>query len=163
MHEQVSRHTNRLVGVAFLFVGTALLYASLQMPAGAQLGDPGPAFLPRIIAILIILFALVLIWRPPGTTAQEAAGSAEDEEGVRENPVKLLLTALGALLFVPAMSLVGFLPATVVYLIATMWVLSPQRLTRLPIIVGVAAAFSLGLWFALTNWLGIAPPQGSLF
>ena len=57
----------RLVSAALALLGVAILVATVPWPPGSQ-GVPGPALVPRLLAVALILVSL-LIYRAPGTSA----------------------------------------------------------------------------------------------
>lgn len=162
MNEQTTTGANRWVGAAFALFGVILFWGSFSLPAAGNLGDPGAAFFPRSIAVLFVVLGIFLAFRADRPIDTQSP-SNEDGANEREKPVRPLLSAAAALLYVPALSLVGFIPATLVYLITAIWILSPRRIGQLPSIIGVAVLFTLAISFALTRWLGVIPPQGTLF
>lgn len=162
MNNHTSVHTDRWVGVAFALLGAALFWSSMGMRSGAYLGDPGPAFFPRVISILIILFAIILIFRARESNQDSQAGPVSDDASNSGGLRRFILTSVAALLYIPVISLIGFVFATSVYLITAIWILGPRKWTHAPVIIGFAVLFTLSLAFALTRWLGVAPPQGIL-
>lgn len=159
MREPRGSNENRWIGAAFVLVGIGLFAWTSALPDSRNLGDPGPAFFPRIVAILIMAFASLLILQPH--VAEEEA--ADGEAATRERPINLVLSAVAAILYIPSLNILGFTLATILYLSAGMWILSPRRRSQLPVVLGISVVFALGLGFALTRWLGVVPPQGSLF
>lgn len=150
---------NRWIGAAFILFGVGLFAWTSALPEPRNLGDPGAAFFPRVVAILFVVFASVLVLQPHVPEEE----SAEGGEATREPPLNLILSAVAAILYIPSLNVLGFILATSVYLSLGMWILSPRRWVNVPVILAISVLFTLGLAFALTRWLGVIPPQGVLF
>ncbi len=109
---------------AFLFVDSTA-FAGL-----GREGNLGPAFWPRaVLVLLMIVCALemlrVVFFYKPETAApvpHSAAPlpNADDEDGVRY-PALLFAGIFITVLYVPAIELLGFFLATIIYLAAFMW------------------------------------------
>jgi hypothetical protein len=57
----------RVVSVGLAVLGVAILAATIPWPPGSQ-GVPGPALVPRVLAVALIIVS-ALIYRAPGTSA----------------------------------------------------------------------------------------------
>jgi hypothetical protein len=51
--------TDRVAGGALVLVGATALWQSLQLPLGS-LRQPGPAYMPALLAVLLILFGVAV-------------------------------------------------------------------------------------------------------
>ncbi len=51
--------TDRVAGGALVLVGAVALWQSLQLPLGS-LRHPGPAYMPALLAVLLILFGIAV-------------------------------------------------------------------------------------------------------
>lgn len=51
--------TDRVAGGALVLVGAVALWQSLQLPLGS-LRQPGPAYMPALLAVLLILFGVAV-------------------------------------------------------------------------------------------------------
>ena len=81
----------RLVAQALALLAAAIVLTTMAWPAGTQ-GVPGPALVPRVLAIALLVVAL-LILRNPGTSAPAWARHQ------REVPLTMALLAVYALLW----------------------------------------------------------------
>jgi putative tricarboxylic transport membrane protein len=150
---------NRWLSLFFILLGIALYWFSQDIRPARQLADPGPAFFPRVIAASMIVFSLVLMFQPTKSSLRK-----DNEQPInRAGLAKLLLSSVLTIVYVFALNLIGFVIATVIYLTATMWILSPKNPRQLPLFIILSAVITAALMFSLTRWLGIAPPEGILF
>ena len=94
-------------------------------------GNLGPAFWPRAVLILLMavcaveMLRVAFFFRPDTTAAVPHSAAplpnADDEDGVRY-PALLFGGILITVVYVPAMELLGFFLATIIYLAAFMWI-----------------------------------------
>ncbi|MBM3568019.1 MAG: tripartite tricarboxylate transporter TctB family protein [Alphaproteobacteria bacterium] len=136
-----------LGGLSLIVLAALSYWSAADLPVGS-LRQPGPGFLPRVLAAALAVLAALHAWR----------GQVEAEPGeTQQRPVILvlgLMLAWGALL-----TLLGFLPTTALLLIGLMrlvWQVPAARAA----LYGSAAA--LGLWLLFVKLLGVSLPAGLL-
>lgn len=121
-------------------VGIVILAASVGIPAGRIGTDPGPALLPQVAGIGLIVTALLLL------------GSRDDPESLpRGKPLlRVCLTVVFALAYLGLMRPIGFAGATTLFVASMMWLLGLRNYLFLAMIapligIGVYAMFRYGL------------------
>lgn len=131
------RRADLLIGLALLALAGVYYEQSLGIVRGFASDRLGPAFFPRLLALVLAVLAVTLVVR---------AG--------------LFLTML-ALLVAYALLLprVGFVVATPVLLGAVIWLLG---LRAWPALTGTALGITLALYFAFGRALHVLLPMGPL-
>jgi Tripartite tricarboxylate transporter TctB family len=120
---------DHIAGASFIAFGLLVIALSGDLPFG-NLAFPGAGFLPKILAVLTIVFGLVLVAR-----ASESKPFAElSWSDAKHAALVVLLTAVGIAVF----DWLGFLTTDVLLIFALLVVI--ERRGVLP-----AAAYSLGL------------------
>jgi putative tricarboxylic transport membrane protein len=122
----------------------------------------GPAFYPRIILILLAALAVWLILgdalarpRRPGRPATRAA-----------SPLNYRLLVICFIVFgayVVGLSLLGFLLATFLFVLALGWIMGPHQVRELPKLAAVAIATSVATYLIFEKYLHVFLPRGRLF
>lgn len=148
---------------AVFFIAFGLLVAFVVIPLevdGGPIipGQPGPAFLPKLLALGIALAAALhllftLLARPagPGPAPDEAAASPPLPGGA----ARRWLAALAMALYAPAILLAGFFAASAAACAAMMLIFGERRvLTIVPVAVGVPGA----TWLFASQALNITLP-----
>lgn len=174
----------RITAVVLILIATGvLMYA-----AGFKtlLTDPlGPMFFPRAMALLLLAGALVLLWRslgktpPLATTHQRedaTAAVAEDRAGRIEPAVNGTLSArshavwllpLLTLLYILALALTGFIPATFLMLMALAVLMPSGRPSLfkpapdwrgLLLLATISLVISLAIYLLFQTLLGVPLP-----
>lgn len=112
--------------------------------------DPGPAFYPRLVSLLLFAFAaaqLILSWR-----------SKKVKEPPKE-PVSLLLSILGTLVlsvvYILAFAKASYLITTTIFLIALMLVGGVRKWL---VLLSVAAGYSLATYYLFGQVLKVPLP-----
>ncbi|HOE11707.1 MAG TPA: tripartite tricarboxylate transporter TctB family protein [bacterium] len=95
--------SDRILGTLVLIGGIALYIATMDFP-GAASNRPGPAFLPRILAVLFMVSGILLILHPKPT-------GNEKEESQPGNRVKVAAMIAGLVLYSMIADITGFLIA----------------------------------------------------
>ncbi|WP_141015592.1 tripartite tricarboxylate transporter TctB family protein [Nocardioides sambongensis] len=123
-----------------LLLGVAALIVASDIPAGRLDNDPGPAFLPQLAGIVLLVASAWLVWRrEPHDSMPRGAGLT-----------RVAVTALLALAYVLAIEPMGFPTATFLFLLVEMYLVGLRRLVLLVpaallLAVGVYALFRYGL------------------
>lgn len=160
----------------YALVGAAagyLYYVAANFQYHARAGTLGPDFWPKAILALMIV---VCAWEIAkivlgGAEAHDTSGLLEDivEKGAEQHPDAgatapieshpgLLLAGMGAtLLYVAASQQLGFFLATILYLVAFMW-LGGYR--RWPVIATVSVVGTLALLFIFMKLVYVSLPIG---
>lgn len=108
------RKGNIVVSIIMLILGGFVLYTTASFPAGSG-NVVGPGFFPRIIAIGLLILGGVLF-------IQNTIIKSEDKElkVFKKENMKSYLVMLITLVYLIAMSMVGFVISSIVYLIILM-------------------------------------------
>lgn len=144
-----------LAGAGFLYHRTAI-FAALGRP-----GELGPDFWPRAVLTLLMLvcgFEIVRLALAGGAPPPAAAPppKAHEEEGPRHP--WLLAAGIGlTILYVPAMQLLGFFLATILYLAGFMLV---GRYRRYGVIAASSVLGSLAFVFVFMKVVYVSLPLG---
>jgi putative tricarboxylic transport membrane protein len=139
----------------FLIVCAALIIlGSLRLPLG-ELQNPGPGFLPFWVGILMLVLSIALLWR--SLRNREAGGTLRAV--LPKNAFKILWTFLAILAYVPALSRLGFLLATIPLTVFLFRAIGETR-WKISLLGGILA--SLVLYLVFKVWLKIQFPLGLL-
>ncbi|AWJ82565.1 permease subunit (plasmid) [Azospirillum sp. TSH58] len=158
------RSADLFAGAVVAAVAVAAIVVSGGFPTMAGLDtDVGPARFPIIYAgALIVLSAILVIGRLlPKRGAQAQAAPAEPPapaEAFRFHRVAIGVVATAVYIYM--LSLIGYLPTTVVFLIGMMRLMGMRSWVRAPIIAVAVTAF---LYLVFLYALQIPLPDGSLF
>lgn len=138
-------------GLIFLLVGVYGLIYSSQLPLG-KWNEPGPGVFPMILAILLALSG-VLTMVPRGK-GEKVKGKSSWREFLWPliTPLQIVLLTIAYIL---CLEPIGYLASSLLYLfILFIWVCR----YRLPMAMGMAAAFGLGSWYLFVKILGVQLP-----
>ena len=125
----MSLRVDHIAGAAFIAFGILIIALSGDLPIG-NLSMPGSGFMPKILAVLTILFGLLLIAR-----ANESQPFAELEwSDAKHAALVVIVTAVAIALF----EQLGFLTTTTLMIFALLVVIERRKL--LP-----AAVYSVGV------------------
>jgi putative tricarboxylic transport membrane protein len=122
----------------------------------------GPAFYPRVILILLAGLAVWLIAedifrkRVRSQGVKKPAGPAPDYR-------RVLLAFFIFLGYVIALSLIGFLAATFLFVLGASWSMGPREFRALPKLVAVAVGTALVTYLVFEKYLYVFLPRGLLF
>ena len=137
-------------GGVLLAVAIGYGVVALRIPSGD--GEPGPGFLPLVLAVLLAALSVSIVVRGlKPTTVSPATGRPDDDLGPRR-----WLAALATVAYVALFQPLGFLVSTVAYCAALTWLFTRDRRMLVAVPVGVTAA--LFVLFRLA--LGVRLPPG---
>ena len=140
-------------GAFWLAVGTFVTWAGRDVGLG-HLSEPGPGFALYWIGLLMCALSLGVIGQ---AIVSGGPSLASLWTGTRWRKVLVIIALL--LVYGAGFQAIGFIPCTLALLLALMWFVDPVD-GRVATIVAVAATF--GVWAALTKWLKIQLPAGTL-
>lgn len=150
-----------VVGVFFMVLGAVLYLAAAALPKSAVM-DIGPDFMPKVVAILVFVLALVL-------TIQSLVGLKDkkiDPDSIPKCDYRRVITSIIlVLIYVFTMQPVGFIVTTLVYLPLQMLVLSPndQRGPKnIAVLVVIDVIFTLAVYSLFRYAFMIMLPRGIL-
>lgn len=146
--ELAVKHTDKVGSVLWLLLAAGIFVASGELPAGT--GETGPEFYPRVIAVLIALFALLQL----GRSLYEEGASAHTVTGQEVKTVGTV--AVLVTLYVLSLPWLGFVTGTVVFLVVGMLYSGARSAPR---IGGVAVLVSVVLYYMFAVFLRIPLPE----
>jgi hypothetical protein len=136
-----------IAGAALSLIGLGAIGLSLQYPLG-DANEPGPAYYPLILSVLLVVFGAMVIWKGDDTRPQLA------EWWENGRPLAILVTlGIATLLLEP----LGFRLTTAAMLIALLGILE-RRDWRMVLLIAVA--FPVATYALLHNALKINLPLG---
>ncbi len=142
------RHTDTVGSILWLLLAGGIFLASEDLPVGTA--ETGPAFYPRVIAVLIGGFALLQL----GRSVYEAEANAHT---IRSGQVKTV-GAVAALVAIYVLSLpwLGFVTATTTFLVVCMVYSGARSVVR----IGTSAVgVSLLLYYLFVVFLRVPLPE----
>jgi hypothetical protein len=154
---RIRRILNResIVGVAFFGFSTVYLALGLRLKFGT-IGNPGPGFLPLVIATCLLICSILYIVR--SRRAQVSSESRQTDVSSRSGAPIYSITAC-TLLFPFALEWVGFFPATAGAACFMLISLQPRRVAW-ALVTAVLTALVAFMVFPIA--LGISVPFGVL-
>jgi hypothetical protein len=122
----------------------------------------GPAFYPRVILLVLGALAAWLIvqaimMRPGGTGTE--SGRTEPFSGSGKARVGFAVFFA----YVVALSLIGYLAATFLFVLGMSWVMGPRRARELPKLGAVALATTVVTYLVFERYLHVFLPRGFWF
>jgi len=122
----------------------------------------GPAFYPRIILILLAALAVWLI----AESVVRGWGHARPAPKAGAAAPNYRLVTICFLIFggyVIALSLIGYLVATVLFVLGLGWLMGPRQMRGLPTLAAVAVGTALVTFLLFEKYLHVFLPRGLLF
>lgn len=145
-------HTDKVGAALLVALSAGVFVASRDFPSGFG-ATPGAAFFPRVVAATIALLAVVLFARSVVSREARTHRVSTDDATRFAVPVAFLAA------YVAAMPLLGFVAATVAFLVGLMRYSGVEGYRRsVPLAVGVAVA----LHYVFREFLHVPLPEGSV-
>ena len=155
----VTRRANLIIAAIVTLVAVAAIYVAKDFPSTGQPTDPGASRFPVIYGVVLIVLSGLLVLdtlrRPIVPPAEELGDGV-----VRRRIVNVATGVVLMILGVTAMSWVGYLPATALYLALAMGAMGLRHPLLNPVL---AVALTALLWVAFSKGLEVPLPVGSLF
>jgi putative tricarboxylic transport membrane protein len=140
--------TDRVAGGALVLVGLVALWESRRLPLGT-LHRPGPAYMPVVLALLLIVFGLAL-----GILASRSGRFAE----VGWHEWRHAVAIFGACAFAAwGLERIGYRLTVAIVLFFLLFVLERRRL---PLTVVLTVAIAWGSFFLFDTVLRVPLPRG---
>lgn len=154
--------------IAVVAVIMFVMTFSFEAFAGAAVGV-GVEFMPRVIAVLLLVTAAVIIinaYRNRGKQLKVIDGETglevEEEDPNSKNYKKLGISFGAMLIYAFLTQFIGFLLASILYLITQMFILSENDKKKLIVISVVSVVMSIIVYFIFRNVFYVMLPQGIL-
>lgn len=157
----ILRNRQAVFALFLLVLNTGYLVEALSLPRPFQLGEPGPAFLPLVLAVVLYIACGRILYA-------ELRGSG-DPEGEPQPPgssvVRPILLALATAAFIYAFEPFGYFVATPLYVFAVAALFeyesgsSPLRIAVVAAIL--AGAISIVGWLFFVTLFDLFLPEGN--
>ncbi len=139
-----------------LFVGYGWMSTGIEMFPGAEADPFTPQTLPKALAVLgAVLAVMLLLTRPKGDGAKSLASAFS---GFQWSSVVQLMVVM--VLYAVALVWLGFLLATVLFLAAGFWILGIRSVRT--IVLG-SVPLAVGFWLVLAKLLDIYLAPGEIW
>ncbi len=149
------RIKNIICSVAFLLFGVGMYTEALKIKS-LMARDLGSGFMPKLVAIAIILTALAtLVLSFKDKSKKNAAKDDTDLKGG-------LLTVACIAAYVVLYDILGFLVSTVLYLFVQILILSNEQNRKLPLFSVIAVLTSVIVYGLFVYVIGMPLPTGIL-
>jgi len=147
---------DKWIAVFFLTIALAYGYASFTyslLPFERNMTFL-PNTMPKVLSGLGILFSLIIILSPKkATQADEASLGDFDVSNIGQYKIGQALGLIAAMiLYALALRPVGFILATILFLVGTGWVLGERKVH---IMFTAASIGTVGIWYLVQEALGI--------
>ena len=153
----MKKYTDIITGVIGLSIGIAVLIMSIQigMAEGQTIGAD---FLPKIIAVLMILLSAKLTW--------DGVKSAKNYEDIRldyeKNYLGVAILMVAAILYAQLLKKIGFIITSMLFLYLALCLISKKEETNYVKFAVITVVMVLLIYFVFTKGLSIRLPKGIL-
>ena len=179
--KKLLQNKEMLVGIIFLIIGVVYFALAFTIPiydayGGSSVVDS--SFVPKVVGILLIVLSILqLIFSSKAAknapAAQITQASEEDEEfnvedwdddAANRNADTKALVAIFVILiiYMALLSTLGFMISSVLFLIATMLLLTPAEKRNIPLILILSVVVSVGVYYLFVYGLDMVLPRGIL-
>lgn len=108
-----------------IILDVGYIVQAFNLPRPFQQGEPGPAFLPLILATILMISCVRILWLELAGTKTTADGD-ESDVGARVTPRSILLI-LGTAIFVWAFEPLGYWISTFLYTFGVAWLFEREQ------------------------------------
>lgn len=160
----MNRRTDRIIGIVLLALGIFWGALTPQINDPSSTGAPGPRFFPYLLAAAIAILGIWLFATTFRPAKADEAAAAQEGEGAAPTPASeavMVGKTFGLLiLYVAAVTHLGFLVSTPIALIAAMrWLMGLRSWPRM---LAVGVGIGLVLYLAFGVVLNVPLPRGLL-
>jgi hypothetical protein len=149
-------------GIAIgLLAACGLLYWQAGLAPNPPFVPIGPAFYPRVVLILLAALAVWLILEDLLTRVPRPVVPATPAPRPNYRLVVICFVVFGG--YVIALSLLGYLLSTFLFVLGLGWVMGPHRIQALLKLSVVAAGTTLATYLIFEKYLHVFLPRGLLF
>lgn len=168
---------DRWIGLAVIAISLVMGVQSFTMNYPVFSNDPGPAFFPGIISVLLLVCGLGLVFWPRAKEAGQAQGGEEDKLAAADaetadsgekrsqhaGTARMLGLAASIVVYAAIFEFVGFMTSTFLFLAFSIWLLSETRNWRTLGVGVVTSAIATGVVYAVFDkLLNVNLPTGFL-
>lgn len=153
----MKKYTDIITGGIGLAIGIAVLIMSIQigMAEGQTIGAD---FLPKIIAVLMILLSAKLTW--------DGVKSAKNYEDIRldyeKNYLGVAILMVAAILYAQLLKKIGFIITSMLFLYLALCLISKKEETNYVKFAVITVVMVLLIYFVFTKGFSIRLPKGIL-
>ncbi|MCC8189222.1 MAG: tripartite tricarboxylate transporter TctB family protein [Planctomycetes bacterium] len=141
-----------IISVAFMALAIGIFCIARTYP-GQSNGAPGPGFFPMILSVIVFLLAAILL-----VSLRKERG--DPVQVFTKKNATVFLTLVITVAYVVLIRLVGFPPATVLFLLGLMVFF---QVKSWKVLVGVPVLATWILYSVFTQFLSVQFPKGMLF
>lgn len=145
-------HTDKIGSILLLALAAGIFVVTAEFPRGPA--ETGPAFYPRMIAVLIAFFALVQLAR------SFQSGDVRSHEIDRAVTIRVTIAALLVVAYVLLLPWLGFVTGTVAFLLVAMWYSGVRSYPRM---VLVSVGLTVLLYYTFVVFLRVPLPVSPLY
>lgn len=153
---------DRYIGVILVAFSIFMYMQTFKFPP-AMLGTLGASFFPKILFTLLSLAGIGLII---GSLIQNKKKPLEKTFSLRAalpNHSLVILSFIFVFIYIVAMHYLGFLWATLGFMISLMWLLGPRKIKSFPLIIIIACGITFVIYYSFLKLLQIFLPEGVAF
>ncbi|MGI6034838.1 MAG: tripartite tricarboxylate transporter TctB family protein [Limnochordia bacterium] len=144
--------SDRIIGG--LFMAVSLVYFIMSLSLRKTTWDPiGPALFPQLICVCMFVAGFLL--------ARKAPAKVDAPKGKRS--LAALIGLIAIFLYILLLNVLGYFPATFIFLCVAMWHLGPKVTGRIPRIVIGSGLTLVVLWYVFQKVMYVWLPAGILF
>ncbi|MEW7009109.1 tripartite tricarboxylate transporter TctB family protein [Lentilitoribacter sp. EG35] len=145
-------------GVFLLALSCSIYLSARQIPTRLRIGvDSG--FMPEVVSAVLAMLAIIIIWQGIRNNDHIVVIKNKNKSSVHAVAQSLMLIIIYGL----AISHVGFIPATIIFLVAQFYILAPSDKHNPVYFVIVAVITALATNTIFTYGFGVILPSGNLW
>ena len=146
----------KITSIVFVLLGLFVLFESRKYPLGT-IDNPGPAFLPLLLSIAMVVMSIALSVRGWRNRTPQAHRTFWPEKG---GMAKVSLTFIVILLFTALLEITGYMINIFLLFLALLRPIGRQKWTWS---LSIAIGASLASYLLFEKWLMIPLPKGIWF
>ncbi|MDR8019948.1 tripartite tricarboxylate transporter TctB family protein [Nesterenkonia aerolata] len=139
--------SDRIIAAVMVVLGVVLLILAFGFPEPGQPEDPGTGALPQLIGFALVVLGVMLLFNAERHVIAPEPGS-------RLRTALMVLAGLGYTLLLGPL---GFVLATVLFMVVGMLIMGIGRVVRL---IAVPIVVALAVYYLFTAALGVYLPPG---
>lgn len=154
--------TDLLSALLAIVFGGAIYFLSGSIVIKGKEGDINSAFLPKLIAGLMVLLGVLLLI---GALRKIKSSAQAQQEKSDSSLLPAAISFANLIVYVLIFKPVGFLVSTVIYLTLQMYIMSPDRkpsIKTLGFWVALAVVVAVAIYFVFTKGFALPLPSGIL-
>jgi len=153
----MKKYADVITGAVGLVIGVIVLIMSIQI--GIAEGQAvGADFLPKIVAVLMIILSAILIWNG----IKQARVYEDRPQEYKKNYLGVAILILAGILYAQLLKPVGFIITSLVFLFLALCLISKKEETNYLKFALITIVMVLLIYFVFTKGFGIRLPKGIL-